>query len=118
MPRSAHRSPRMAHTDSQLWYAAPRYHCGAMVAVADAETPGVKLEVGVVLAVIEVVGVRLLVNVCDPVDVAVRVLVPVAVPDALAPSVRLLVGEYDACGQKHSGCQPLYTGCWQDGEEL
>ena len=43
--------------------------------------------------------------------------------DADTPRVRLdvgvalLVGVYDGCGQKHRGCQPLYAGSWQDGEE-
>ena len=117
MPLSAHCSPRVAHTVAQLWYASPRYHCGAAVAVTDAETPGVKLDVGVLLAVAVTVGVPLLLGVCDGVTGGVRVVVPVAVSDALAPIVRLLVGVYETCGQKHSGCQPLYAGSWQDGQE-
>jgi hypothetical protein len=50
IPLTAHCSPRDAHTDAQLWLAAPRYHCGAAVAVADADTPCVKLGVGALLA--------------------------------------------------------------------
>ena len=110
MPLSAHCSPRDAHTAAQLWPAAPRCHCGATVAVADADTPCVRLDVGVVLAVLVGESVGLLLGVCDAVEEALRVLVgvadAVAVVDALAPSVRLPVGVYDACGQKHSGCQP------------
>jgi hypothetical protein len=85
------------------------------VAVTDADTPRVRLDVGVVLAVLVGEKVGLLLGVCDAVEAAVRVLLPVAVPDALAPIVRLLVGVYDACGQKQSGW-PLYAVCWQDGE--
>ena len=92
IPVSAHCSPRDAHTVAQLWYASPRCHCGATVAVADAETPGVKLDVGVLLAVAVTVGVPLLLGVCDGVTGGVRVLVTVAVADALAPSVKLDVG--------------------------
>jgi len=77
-----------------------------MVAVADADTPCDRLDVGVVLAVAVTVGVPLLLRVFDDVAVAVRVAVLVAVPDALAPNVRLDVGVYDACGQKHSGSRP------------
>ena len=93
IPTWAHCSPRDAHTDAQLWSAEPRYHCGATVAVADDDTPRVRLDVGVVLAVLvdEIVG--LLLGVCDAVVVAVRVLEAVidavAVVDALAPRVRL-----------------------------
>ena len=116
IPLSAHCSPLTAHTTAQLWYASPRYHCGARVAVADAETPRVRLDVRVELAILVGENVGLLLGVCDAVEAAVRVLLPVAVPDELAPNVRLLVGVYDACGQKQSGCQPLYAGCWQDGE--
>ena len=103
MPLSAHRSHRAAHTVAQLSYAAPRYHCGATVAVADAETPCVRLDVGVVLAVVVGEDVGLLLGVCDAVAVVLRVLVLVAVRDALAPRVRLLVGVYETCGQKHMG---------------
>jgi hypothetical protein len=78
--------------------------------VADAETPCVKLDVGVVLAVLVTVGVVLPLGVCDAVAVVERVPVTVAVPDALAPYVRLLVGVYVACGQKHMGCQPFHAG--------
>ena len=85
--------------------------------MADAETPRVKLEVRVVLVLAVAVDVGLLLGVCDGVTEGVRVVVPVIVPDALAPSERLLVGVYDACGQKHSSCQPLNAVCWQDGEE-
>jgi hypothetical protein len=74
--------------------------------VTDADTPCVKLDVGVVLAVVVGENVGLLLGVCDDVAAAVRVPVPVAVPDALAPRVRLDVGVYDACGQKHSGSMP------------
>ena len=107
MPLSAQRSPRAAHAVAQFSYAAPRYHCGATVAVADAEAPCDRLAVGVVLAVLVAVGVQ---------D-AVLVLVPVAVSDALAPRVRLPVGEYDACGQKHMRSQLLVSGTasWHDG---
>ena len=79
--------------------------------MADDETPRVRLDVGVVLAVLVGENVGLLLGVCDAVEAAVRVLLPVAVPDELAPNVRLLVGVYDACGQKQSGCQPLYAVC-------
>ena len=72
----------------------------------DAETPRVRLLVGVVLALFVGENVGLLVHVCDIVAVVDRVLVPVAVLDALAPRVRLLVGVYDACGQKHIGRSP------------
>ena len=92
MPLTAHCSPRDAQTDAQIWLAAPRYHCGATVAVADDETPRVRLDVGVVLAVLVGENVGLLLGVCDAVEAAVRVLLPVAVPDALAPRVRLFVG--------------------------
>ena len=92
IPLSAHCSPLTAHTTAQLWYASPRYHCGATVAVADDETPRVRLDVGVVLAVLVGENVGLLLGVCDAVEAAVRVLLPVAVPDALAPRVRLFVG--------------------------
>jgi hypothetical protein len=74
--------------------------------VTDADTPCVKLDVEVALAVGEGENVGLLLGVCDDVAAAVPVPVPVAVPDALAPSVRLDVGVYDACGQKHSGSRP------------
>ena len=50
-PLSEHCSPRDAHTAVQLWSGAPRYHCGATVAVADADTPRVRLDVGVLLLV-------------------------------------------------------------------
>ena len=50
MPLTAHCSPRDAQTDAQIWLAAPRYHCGATVAVADADTPCVKLDVEALLA--------------------------------------------------------------------
>ena len=85
IPLSTHCSPRDAHTVAQLSYAAPRYHCGATVAVADAETPCVRLDVGVVLAVVVGEGVGLLLGDQDAVAVLLRVLVLVAVPDALAP---------------------------------
>ena len=84
--------------------------------MADADTPCVKLEVGVELAVLVGEKVGLLLGVCDAVEAAVGVLLPVAVPDALAPYVRLPVGEYVACGQKHTGCQPLYAACWHDSQ--
>ena len=71
--------------------------------MADAETPCVRLDVGVVLAVVVGEDVGLLLGVCDAVAVVLRVLVPVAVRDALAPRVRLLVGVYETCGQKHMG---------------
>ena len=71
--------------------------------MADAETPCVRLDVGVVLAVVVGEDVGLLLGVCDAVAVVLRVLVLVAVPDALAPYVRLLVGVYETCGQKHMG---------------
>ena len=58
------------------------------------------------LLLFEIDGVGRLLRVCDAVTMAVRVLVAVVVPDALAPYDRLLVGVYDACGQKHIGCQP------------
>ena len=102
IPLSTHCSPRVEHTAAQLWYASPRYHCGAAVAVTDAETPGVKLDVGVLLAVAVTVGVPLLLRVTG----GVRVLVTMAVADALAPNVKLLVGVYEACGQKHRGSPP------------
>ena len=85
--------------------------------MTDAETPCVKLDVRVVLVLAVAVDVGLLLGVCDGVTGGVRVVVPVAVSDALEPIVRLLVGVYEACGQKHSGCQPLYAGSWQDGQE-
>jgi hypothetical protein len=66
------------------------------VAVADADTPCVRLDVGVVLAVLVGENVGLLLGVCEGVTGGVRVAVvvvdAVAVVDALAPSVRLLVG--------------------------
>ena len=81
-----------------------------MVAVADADTPCDRLDVGVVLAVLVGDSVGLLLGVCDDVEAAVIELVVVnelvAVVDALAPSVRLLVGVYVACGQKHRGSRP------------
>ena len=76
------------------------------MAVTDAETPGVKLGVGVLLDVAVTVGVPLLLRVCDRVTGGVRVLVTVAVADALAPNVKLDVGVYEACGQKHRGSPP------------
>jgi hypothetical protein len=117
MPLSAHCSPRDAHTVAQLWpTTAPRYHCGAAVAVADAGAPCDKLNVGVVLALVVTVGMGLMLRVDDAIAVTVSVLVAVAVPETLAPFDRLLVGVYDACGQKHMGCQPLYAACWHDGD--
>ena len=62
-PLSEHCSPRNAHTDAQLWSAEPRYHCGAAVAVTDAETPRVKLDVRVVLVLAVAVEVPLLLRV-------------------------------------------------------
>jgi hypothetical protein len=63
--------------------------------VTDAEAPRVRLDVGVVLAVLVADSVGLLLGVCDDVAAAVRVLLDVvelvAVVDALAPNVRLLV---------------------------
>ena len=85
--------------------------------MADADTPCVRLDVGMVLAVVVGENVGLLLGVCDAVEAAVRVLVPVAVRDALAPYVRLLVGVYETCGQKHMGRKPLYAACWHDGVE-
>ena len=78
--------------------------------MADAETPCVKLDVGVVLPLRVAVDAGLTLGVCDPVAVVERVPVTVAVPDALAPYVRLLVGVYVACGQKHMGSQPFHAG--------
>ena len=74
--------------------------------MADADTPCVRLGVGVMLAVLVGDNVGLLLGVCDGVTGGVRVLVTVAVSDALAPNVRLLVGVYEACGQKHRGSPP------------
>ena len=117
MPLSEHRNPRAMHTAAQLWpITVPRCHCGAAVAVADAGAPCDKLNVGVVLAVAVAVGMGLMLRVDDAFAVTVSVLVAVAVPDALAPFDRLRVGVYDACGQKHMGCQPLYAACWHDGD--
>ena len=84
--------------------------------MADADTPCVRLDVGMVLAVVVGENVGLLLGVCDAVEAAVRVLLPVAVRGALAPYVRLLVGVYETCGQKHTGCQPLYAACWHDSQ--
>ena len=65
--------------------------------MADTDTPRVRLDVGVVLAVWVSDSVGLLLGVCEGVTggerVAVVVVDAVAVVDALAPSVRLLVGE-------------------------
>ena len=52
-----HATPHALHTCVQLWYGAPRYHCGATVAVADADTPDVVLPVGVVLPLLVTVRV-------------------------------------------------------------
>ena len=106
IPTTAHCSPRDAQTDAQLWPTAPRCHCGATVAVTDAETPCVRLDVGVVLAVLVGEKVGLLLGVCDGVTGGVRVLVTVAVVDALTPNVKLDVGVYETCGQKHNGSPP------------
>ena len=59
------------------------------MAVTDAETPRVKLDVRVVLVLVVAVDVGLVLGVCDDVTGGVRVMVRVAVHDALAPSVKL-----------------------------
>ena len=66
----------------------------------DAEEPCDRLDVGVALTVYDTDAVAVFVH------VLVIVLVPEGAPDALAPSVMLLVGVYEACGQKHIGFKP------------
>ena len=95
IPLSAHCSPRDAHTAAQLWSGAPRCHCGATVAVADADTPCVRLDVGVVLAVPDFVAVLELVPelvaVVEPVPELVAVIEPVPELVLVVEPVRELV---------------------------
>ena len=64
--------PWLPHTELQDSDAAPRYHSGAIVGLADAETPLVRLDVGVELSVRVAVELRVWVGVAD----GVRVLEP------------------------------------------
>ena len=92
MPLSAHCSPRDAHTVAQLWpTTAPRYHCGAAVAVAvavadavaDAEASGGGLDEMLPELVL------LPVPVCVPVSVVVGVLVDVGLKEGVCVSVNV-----------------------------
>lgn len=48
-PTGEHLSPRNAHTTSHASNTAPRYHCGAAVAVGDGEAPLERVDVGTTL---------------------------------------------------------------------